>query len=153
MLLKFPIAFIIFYAWHMMGVTIGYHRLLSHKSFKCPKFVEYFWVLAGYLAFEGSPIWWATMHRAHHKYTDQPLDPHSPRNGWLNAWWGWIFHRGYPTHINPVEQSKDLIKDPIYQFLEQDGCWERSFILALLLGVNFRFLLLLFSAALLPWPA
>ena len=104
--MKFPIAFILFYAWHMLGVTIGYHRLLSHKSFKCPKFVEYFWVLAGYLAFEGSPIWWATMHRAHHRYTDQPQDPHSPRFGWLNAYWGWIFHKRYPAHINPADQSE-----------------------------------------------
>ena len=43
---------------------------LSHRSFRCPKLIEYFWVLGGYLAFQGSPIWWAAMHRAHHRYTD-----------------------------------------------------------------------------------
>jgi len=144
MLTKFPIAFILFYAWYMMGITIGYHRLLSHRSFKCAKLVEYFWVLAGYLAFEGSPIWWATMHRAHHRHTDQPLDPHSPRYGWMNAYVGWIFHTQYPAHINPIDQAKDLTDDPIYQFLEQDGKWEKAFILALIIGINFRILLLLF---------
>lgn len=143
MIIEFFAAFIISYAWHMMGVTIGYHRLLSHRSFKCPKLVEYFWVAAGYLAFEGSPIWWATIHRAHHRYTDQPLDPHSPRYGWLNAYYGWIFHSHYPSYIDPAVQGKDLIKDPIYRFLEQDGNWEKAHALAVGIGIGFRVLLLL----------
>jgi sn-1 stearoyl-lipid 9-desaturase len=133
--------FIASYIWHMMGVTIGYHRLLSHRSFKCPKLVEYFWVFGGYLAFEGSPIWWATIHRAHHRYTDLPLDPHSPRYGWLNAYFGWVLHRKYPEHINPETQSRDLLKDPLYRFLEQDGDWVRAYALAALLGISFRTLL------------
>lgn len=125
----------------MLGVTIGYHRLLSHRSFKCPKLVEYFWVLGGYLAFEGSPIWWATMHRAHHRYTDLPLDPHSPRFGIMNAFHGWVWKLRYADHIDPTTQSKDLLKDPIYRFLEQDGNWTRSFVLAVTIGIAFRILL------------
>src|SRR6202044_2070218 len=83
---KFLSMFTFSYLWHSLGVTIGYHRLLSHCSFKCPKAVEYFWVLGGYLAFEGSPIWWSAIHRAHHRYTDTPLDPHSPLYGLKNAY-------------------------------------------------------------------
>jgi len=142
MIAEFAIAFAVFYLWNMMGVTIGYHRLLSHRSFRCPKIVEYFWVLGGYLAFEGSPIWWATIHRAHHRYTDQPLDPHSPRFGWTNAYYGWIFHSHYPSYINPCDQAKDLIKDPIYRALECDGHWERAHLLAVLIGLGFRLILL-----------
>lgn len=126
-----------------MGVTIGYHRLLSHRSFGCGKLVEYFWVLGGYLAFEGSPIWWATVHRAHHRYTDQPLDPHAPRFGRINAYYGWIFHSGYPAYIDPDTQAKDLIGDRIYRFLEQNGNWKRAHLLAVLIGIDFRMLLLL----------
>ena len=123
----FALIFILSYCWHMMGITIGYHRLLSHRSFRCPKLVEYFWVLGGYLAFEGSPIWWATMHRAHHRYVDQPRDPHSPRQrGWKYAYYGWVKEPGYPDYINPLEQSKDIRRDPIYNRLEQDGDWLKA---------------------------
>ncbi len=143
MLVEFLFALVLFYAWHMMGATIGYHRLLSHRSFKCPKIVEYFWVLGGYLAFEGSPIWWATIHRAHHRYTDKPLDPHSPRYGWWHAYCGWVFHARYPAYINPLVQSRDLIKDPIYKFLEQDGDWKRANALSLFIGICSRIVMLL----------
>lgn len=143
MTLLFLSAFVLFYLWHMMGVTVGYHRLLSHRSFRCAKIVEYFWVLGGYLAFEGSPIWWATIHRAHHRYTDEPLDPHSPRNDWINAYHGWIFHTRYPAYIDPAAQARDLIKDPLYRFLEQNGRWERAHALAVIIGLVFRIILLL----------
>ena len=104
-IITFIVTFVLSYAWHMMGITIGYHRLLSHRSFRCPKLIEYFWVLGGYLAFQGSPIWWATMHRAHHRYTDSPFDPHSPRlSGWKYAYYGWIKEPGYPEHIDPSRQ-------------------------------------------------
>jgi len=60
------------------GISIGYHRLLTHKSFKTTKFWEYFCALWGTLAFTGSAIGWVGMHRDHHKYSDKPGDPHSP---------------------------------------------------------------------------
>jgi stearoyl-CoA desaturase (delta-9 desaturase) len=113
--------FLISYVWHAMGITIGYHRLLSHRSFDCPKWVEYFWVLPGYLAFEGSPIWWATIHRAHHRHVDTPLDPHSPKYGIMHAWVGWLSEKEYAPHISPERQSKDLIKDPVYKLLDCGG--------------------------------
>lgn len=143
MIFAFLVTFVLFYIWHMMGVTIGYHRLLSHRSFRCLKIVEYFWVMGGYLAFEGSPIWWATIHRAHHRYTDQPLDPHAPRDGWVNAYYGWIFHSRYPDYIDPPAQAKDLVKDPLYQFLEQGGHWEKAHTLAVAIGIGFRIILLI----------
>src|SRR5271155_3647777 len=112
MLLTFVTAFAVFYLWHMLGVTVGYHRLLSHRSFRCLKIVEYFWVLGGYLAFEGSPIWWATIHRAHHRYSDTKPDPHTPKRGLQYAYYGWMFEDGYPDFIDPEIQSKDLVSDP-----------------------------------------
>jgi stearoyl-CoA desaturase (delta-9 desaturase) len=143
-IVTFIVAFALFYAWHMMGITIGYHRLLSHRSFRCKKFIEYFWILGGYLAFQGSPIWWATMHRAHHRYTDSSLDPHSPRlRGWKYAYYGWIKEPGYPKHIDPITQSKDLAKDPLYLWLEQGGDWRKAHKLCFRLSIVFRMTLLI----------
>jgi len=142
MLTTFIIVFLLSYTWHAMGTTIGYHRLLSHRSFACNKIGEYFWVIAGYLAFEGSPIWWATIHRAHHRYVDTPLDPHSPRYGLKNAHYGWLTHDSYPEHLDPLKQSKDLIDDPLYKFLEQGGNWPRAHTMAFSIGLLFRLIIL-----------
>ncbi|HEY9789700.1 MAG TPA: acyl-CoA desaturase [Candidatus Obscuribacterales bacterium] len=140
-MIEFIAVFAVSYLLHSLGVTVGYHRLLSHRSFACPKFVEYFWVLMGYLAFEGSPIWWATIHRAHHRYVDTPLDPHSPRYGLHNAHFGWLTHHTYAEHIDPHAQSKDLVSDPVYRFLEQDGNWTRAHALVFALALGFRVLI------------
>jgi sn-1 stearoyl-lipid 9-desaturase len=144
MLIDFLLAFVLFYAWHMIGITVGYHRLLSHKSFHCPKWVEHFWVLGGYLAFQGSPIWWATMHRAHHRYTDETLDPHSPiYRGWKYAYYGWIKEPGYPAHVDPAVLSKDLIKDPFYLWLESGGRWRHAHKRCAIINLAFRIGLLI----------
>ena len=142
MLIEFIAIFLVCYVWHALGITIGYHRLLSHRAYSCPKFVEYFWVLAGYLAFEGSPIWWATIHRAHHRYVDTALDPHSPRYGLKNAHVGWLT-KGYVDHIQPADQCKDLLKDPLYRFLEQGGSWPRAHTLGFTFGFLVRLGILL----------
>lgn len=138
---EFLIVFAISYVIHAMGITIGYHRLLSHRSFCCPKWVEYFWVFMGYLAFEGSPIWWATIHRAHHRHVDTPLDPHSPREGLYNAHFGWLTAKTYAPHVNPAIQSKDLVSDPLYRFLEQDGVFWRAHTMGFVVALGFRALL------------
>ncbi len=137
-MIEFIAIFVICYIWHALGTTIGYHRLLSHRSFSCSKAVEYFWVLPGYLAFEGSPIWWATIHRAHHRHSDTELDPHSPRFGIMYAHGGWLERDSYPKHINPMVQSKDLLKDPLYRFLEQGGDLRRGHVLTFFVNLAFR---------------
>jgi stearoyl-CoA desaturase (delta-9 desaturase) len=141
-MLTFITVLVASYIWHALGVTIGYHRLISHRSFSCPKWVEYFWVMAGYLAFEGSPIWWATIHRAHHRYVDTPLDPHAPKFGLKNSYYGWLTRTGYASHIDPQLQSKDLLKDPLYRFLDQGGNWHRAHFVVFFIGLAFRVVLL-----------
>lgn len=61
-----------------LGISIGYHRLLTHKSFKTSKFWERLCTVCGMLAFTGSSIGWVGLHRDHHKYSDKIGDPHSP---------------------------------------------------------------------------
>jgi sn-1 stearoyl-lipid 9-desaturase len=134
----FLTVFVLSYIWHGFGITIGYHRLLSHRSFKCAKAVEYFFVLAGYLAYEGSPIWWSAIHRAHHKYVDTPLDPHSPRYGVMHSYFGWLFEMKYPDHIDPSVSCKDLVSDPIYRALECHGNLQRMNHLCFFTNMAFR---------------
>ncbi len=118
--------FVILFVWHGMSVAVGYHRGLSHRSFTCNKLVEYFFVLGAILGFQGSPIWWTTIHRSHHKFSDQPLDSHSPKHGFRFWDYGWFLKPNYPAHMDPHTQCPDLFKDPIYRFLEQDGDWVRA---------------------------
>lgn len=142
-MLEFVILFAVFYIWHALGVTVGYHRLISHRSFSCPKWLEYFLVLPGYLAFEGSPIWWSTMHRAHHRHVDTALDPHAPSYGIKNAHVSWLWHDQYLPHIDPVTQAPDLMKDPLYSFLDQGSDWKRAHKMTFAIGIGFRLVILL----------
>lgn len=127
----------LFYLWHTFGVTIGLHRLLSHRAFRCHKAFEYFMVLGAYLAFHGSPCWWATIHRAHHRHVETPLDPHTPNMGMLHAY---TFYRDfrYPAHIDPVKQSPDILKDPVYRLLECGADWRVGYGLNVAICILFR---------------
>ena len=73
-----------------LGIGMGYHRLLTHRGYKTPKWVEYFLTVCATLALEGGPIFWVATHRRHHQNTDKEGDPHSPRDGGLWAHMGWI---------------------------------------------------------------
>ncbi len=110
--------------WYLtgMGITIGFHRMLTHRSFQAHPAVRWFWTAAGSLAVEGSPIDWCMVHRKHHRYSDNHGDPHSPHlheGGWLNAIKGfWHSHAGWLFNANwsKAEREKyvpDLLKDPV----------------------------------------
>jgi stearoyl-CoA desaturase (delta-9 desaturase) len=121
-----------------MGITVGYHRLLAHRSYQCSKFFEYFFILGGYFAYQGSPIWWSAIHRAHHKYSDTELDPHSPRKGIYHALLGWMLLGEYPPHISGKLQCSDLTKDPIYRFVECGGSLKKATLLNFAINVIYR---------------
>ena len=73
-----------------LGITLSFHRQLSHRSFATPKWLEYLFAYCGVLSVQGDPIEWASSHRYHHLHTDTVLDPHSPYEGF---WWshmGWL---------------------------------------------------------------
>jgi fatty-acid desaturase len=111
------IALAVLYPLTAMGVTIGLHRMMSHQSFKAPKWLERLLMTCGALAAQGGPIEWVGLHRHHHMNSDQPTDHHDSRKGF---WWShmnWMFH-SVPAmkHINTL--TKDLQKDPYYVWLE-----------------------------------
>ena len=103
-----------------VGITLGYHRLLTHRSFKTPKLIEYFLALMGSLACQSGPIKWVVAHRLHHAYSDQVGDPHSPKHGFFWAHMGWCLVENRQVD-NPAIQAKiapDLVKDKVMVFMD-----------------------------------
>ncbi len=103
-----------------LGICLGFHRLLTHRSFQCPKWFEYFLTVCGILALQGSQVYWVASHRAHHLYSDQEGDPHSPRKGF---WWShcmWLFDTKWlSTDDLSARFAGDLLKDPGQRFIEK----------------------------------
>jgi stearoyl-CoA desaturase (delta-9 desaturase) len=117
-----------------LGISLGYHRLHTHRSYKVPRFLEYFFAVCGAMTLEGGPIFWVATHRIHHQKADMPGDPHSPRDG---AWWahvGWILY-GESNHNNTQKMAKyapDLAKDRFYVWLN-DYHWAPLALLSVIL--------------------
>jgi len=103
------------------GIGLGYHRLLTHRGFKAPKWLERFLALCGTLALQSGPIAWVTTHRIHHAFTETDRDPHSPRSGTYWAHIGWIFRGTAQVQPDSAVQrySPDLLRDPVLRFLEK----------------------------------
>jgi stearoyl-CoA desaturase (delta-9 desaturase) len=102
-----------------MGIGMGYHRLLTHRGYKVPKWLEYFLSACGTLALEGGPIFWVATHRVHHQHTDKPGDPHTPNEG---GWWshaGWILSgKAMAADTNVLGRYvPDLAKDKVLVWL------------------------------------
>jgi fatty-acid desaturase len=104
-----------------VGIGMGYHRLLTHRGYRVPKWLEYAIAVCGTLALEGGPIFWVATHRVHHQHSDQVGDPHTPREG---TWWahaGWILN-GKAMHSETAILSRyapDLAKDRFYVLLSK----------------------------------
>lgn len=108
-----------------IGVTLTYHRLLTHRAFRVPQWLEYALTTVGALSAQGSPLQWVAGHRLHHKYADTPRDPHSPREGFFHA------HMGHLLFKKPHEENAermlryvpDLSKHAYYRFLDKHNLW------------------------------
>jgi stearoyl-CoA desaturase (Delta-9 desaturase) len=134
--------FAIMYVVTGMGVTVGFHRLFTHRAFKTTPTLRAVFAVLGSAAIEGPVISWVADHRKHHAFSDRPGDPHSPHvdhgGGWrgafkglLHAHVGWLFlhgHRGRKTRYAP-----DLIADPVVATID------RTFVLWALAGLGAAF--------------
>jgi stearoyl-CoA desaturase (delta-9 desaturase) len=101
-----------------LGVCLCYHRLLTHRSFKTPKVVEYALTAMGCLNLQGGPIKWVGTHRIHHKESDSELDPHSPRHGfdWAHVLWA-VVNDPYGRDLR--RYAPDLRADPVMVWLDR----------------------------------
>ncbi len=124
------------------GVTVGYHRLLTHRSFKCHRLLRAAFAALGSAAAEGPVIDWVATHRKHHQFSDDHGDPHSPHvghgSGWLGALRGLVHaHIGWVFSDMEVadEQryAKDLLADPLIRFVD------RTFVVWVLAGLGVAF--------------
>ncbi len=108
------------YVATVLGITVGFHRLFTHKAFKCGPVLRAALGIAGSMASQGPLLFWVACHRRHHRHSDTELDPHSPRphgagaRGVLLGWWhahvGWMFAHRPENYFRLVN---DLVRDPV----------------------------------------
>jgi stearoyl-CoA desaturase (delta-9 desaturase) len=124
------------------GITVGFHRLLTHRSFKTSRLLRAGFAALGSAAAEGPVIDWVATHRKHHRYSDVEGDPHSPHVGHGSGWRGALtgfFHAHIGWVFSDMEvadeqiYAKDLLADPWVRFVD------RTFVLWVVLGVAFSF--------------
>ncbi|KAF2301435.1 hypothetical protein GH714_024071 [Hevea brasiliensis] len=113
-------AFGLYVVTGLLGITLSFHRNLSHRSFKLPKWLEYLFAYCGVQALQGNPIDWVSTHRYHHQFCDSERDPHSPLEGFWYSHMSWLFDTnsviercGDPSNVG------DLQKQPFYKFIQK----------------------------------
>jgi stearoyl-CoA desaturase (delta-9 desaturase) len=110
-----------------LGITIGYHRLYTHKSFETRGPIAWFFAICGSMAVQGPILWWAATHRRHHQHSDHDEDPHSPHagrepgmTGWAKAFGhahiGWLFA---DKHADMERYVPDLVTDRVTVWIDR----------------------------------
>ena len=104
-----------------LGVGLGYHRLLTHRSFQVPKWLEYFLTILGTMAVQDSPEKWVATHRIHHRFTETENDPHSTRPGFWWAQFGWVVWGTAQDHDKATldRYVPDLMKDTGHRLISR----------------------------------
>jgi stearoyl-CoA desaturase (Delta-9 desaturase) len=127
------VVFAIMYLATGVGITVGYHRLFTHRSFKTTPVLRGVFAALGSAAVEGSVIDWVATHRKHHRYSDAAGDPHSPHVGHGRGWrgalrglyhahFGWTVRGG--DRASTERYAKDLLADPVVRFMSRtSGIW------------------------------
>jgi stearoyl-CoA desaturase (delta-9 desaturase) len=119
------------YGLRMWAVTAGYHRYFAHRTFRTSRAFQFVLAVLGATSMQNGPIWWASVHRRHHKESDGPLDLHSPvQRGFWYAHVGWVFDRSLPR---PRDESnvRDLMRYPELRWIDGHD-WIPLFAYALL---------------------
>jgi len=124
------------------GITVGFHRLFTHRAFKTGRIMRFVWAVLGSMALEGPVIEWVAYHRRHHRFSDSEGDPHSPHvghgsgivgalRGLFHAHVGWVLFSDEPAEED--RYAPDLIADPVVRFVD------RTFVLWAVLGLALPF--------------
>ena len=113
------------FVYGMLGINVGYHRLLTHRGFSCPRWLEHGFAILGICNLQDSPARWVAIHRMHHQHSDDQPDPHSPRAGFWWAHFGWVVYRNRDhDKVSHFERYvRDLLRDPFYLGLEARWRW------------------------------
>jgi fatty-acid desaturase len=112
---------VVLYTVACLGITLGYHRLLTHRSFRCRRWVEVALVGMAALACQGGPSTWVAVHRLHHARSDKPGDPHGSHRGFWYSHMGWMLSRP-PHKLDPALKARfapDVERDPVLRFMDR----------------------------------
>lgn len=124
-----------------IGISVCFHRMLSHRAFKCPKWLEYFFATCGVCLAQESPVRWVAVHRRHHQHTDRRDDPHSPLVNFLWGHFEWVVVKNDALSTSGFydKYARDMLRDPYYFFLERGGMWFWVYVAhaALIFGLGF----------------
>jgi fatty-acid desaturase len=112
-------------AYGMLGITLCYHRLLTHRGFSCPKWLEHGLAIIGVCCLQDTPARWVAVHRLHHQHSDRRPDPHSPLVDFFWSHMGWLLvrHREHSNVMFFEQYSRDVLRDPFYFRLEKNLAW------------------------------
>jgi stearoyl-CoA desaturase (delta-9 desaturase) len=116
------------YLINMVGITAGYHRYFAHRSYKTSRWFRFVLGCLGCTALQNGPLWWASLHRQHHRHSDTPEDVHSPVIG--GVWWshvGWVFAADW--NKGELKSVQDLSRYPELRLLNRYD-WVPAFMLA-----------------------
>ena len=113
------------YVFGVLGINLGFHRLLTHRSFVCPRWLEHALAIFGTCSLQFSPAHWVAVHRRHHHHSDEEMDPHSPIKSFLWAHFGWLLVRlpDMRARVLTERYARDLMRDPLYAWLEARKNW------------------------------
>ncbi len=112
--------FIGFYLASALGVTIGFHRMLTHRSFETNGVVRFFFLVLGAWSIQGAAISWAALHAKHHVYSDTDDDPHSPVKSFWHGHLTWMMG---PLRAEPEKYIKGQLMDPVTMFVSKTAFW------------------------------
>lgn len=102
----------VFYTLTALGITLGYHRMLAHRSFEAASAPKFVLLVLGAMALQGNPFEWAATHIKHHALADREGDPHSPLEGFIHAHVGWLFGTGL-NEADPDTYCRRFLTDPV----------------------------------------
>lgn len=106
------------YLVRAFGISVGYHRYLSHRAFGTSRMFQFALCFVGCAAAQLGPLWWAAHHADHHRFSDTERDPHSPRaHGFFWAHLGWLLRRKYSEP--PLENVRELLQQAELRFLDR----------------------------------
>jgi fatty-acid desaturase len=109
----------------VIGINIGYHRLLTHRAFVCPISVEHSLAVLGLLSMQDAPARWVAVHRRHHQHADEKLDPHTPLANFFWGHIGWLLveHPDLTRYGIYERYARDILRDRFYVQLERNVAW------------------------------
>jgi len=105
-------------------MTLCYHRLLTHRGFGCPRWLERSFTLLGVCCLQDTPARWVAIHRYHHQHSDEQADPHSPLVAFLWSHMGWLYVENTALRgLFSERYARDLLRDRFYLRLERKTIW------------------------------